>query len=279
MEIVGAAGRSVRNGFSRRVGLHFCLALGLLTSRSLLAGEVEGAFDQANKLYEQGKYSEAAAAYGQLVQSGHASATIYFNLGNACFKAGQPGRAIAAYRHAERLVPRDPDVQANLNFVRKRINESAPPSNWRQRLLSRLTLNEWTVLASASLWIWFILLAARELRSEWRKRFRIAVVTAAIATCALTLCSGLAWFDQLTTRSAVIIVPEAVVRYGPLEESQSAFQLRDGAEVIVLDEKGDWLEVRDSARREGWLRRGQVTLLSSAVRATSTLSANRSSKI
>jgi SH3-like domain-containing protein len=129
------------------------------------------------------------------------------------------------------------------------------------------------------LWVWFIFLAARELRNEWRRRFRIAVWTAAMVTCALTLCSGLAWFDQLTTRSAVIVVPEAVVRYGPLEESQSAFQLRDGAEVVVLDEKGDWLEVRDSARREGWLRRGQVMLLSSAVRTTSAVSSNRSSKI
>ena len=234
----------------------------------LSASEVATAFDQANKLYEQGKYAEAAVAYDRLIQAGHTSPTIYFNLGNACFKAGHPGRAIAAYRQAESLAPRDPDVQANLNFVRKTINETAPPGTWRQHWLGRLTLNEWTLLASASLWVWLIFLAARELRVEWRKRFRISAVTVGLVAGALAICLGLAWFDRSSTRSAIIIVPEVVVRYGPLEESQSAFQLRDGTEVSVLDEKDDWLQVRDSARREGWLRRSQVVLLTASYSPT-----------
>jgi Flp pilus assembly protein TadD len=64
---------------------------------------------------------EAAAAYEQILTNGAVSPALYFNLGNAHFKAGQLGRAIAAYRQAERLTPRDPDVRANLQFARNRV--------------------------------------------------------------------------------------------------------------------------------------------------------------
>src|SRR5689334_19162351 len=77
-------------------------------------------FEEANKLYEQGKYAEAAAAYENLAPAHNGSPALYYNLGNAWFKAGQNGRAIAAYRKAEMLSPRDPNLRFNLNFVRKK---------------------------------------------------------------------------------------------------------------------------------------------------------------
>src|SRR5437867_7181972 len=53
------------------------------------AADVSTAFDQANRLYEQGKFAEAAASYGNILQSGQASAALYCNLGNALFNSGQ----------------------------------------------------------------------------------------------------------------------------------------------------------------------------------------------
>ena len=89
------------------------------------AKEVSQQFDQANKLYEEGKYSEAAAMYEKAVKAGQVSAALCFNLGNASFKAGQSGRALVWYRRAEALSPRDPDIQANLQFVRKNVTSGA----------------------------------------------------------------------------------------------------------------------------------------------------------
>jgi tetratricopeptide (TPR) repeat protein len=106
------------------------------------------AFDSANKLYEEGKFADAAAAYEKLAQSGETSAALYFNLGNAFFKSGQIGRAVAAYRTAQQITPRDPDLRANLQFARNQAQRpTLSPDRW-QRWLGRLTLNEWTVLAA-----------------------------------------------------------------------------------------------------------------------------------
>src|SRR5688500_8636546 len=84
-------------------------------------------FESANRLYEKGDYAGAAAGYQSVVQSGKASAEVYFNLGNAHFKNGQIGKAIASYRRAQELTPRDPDIRANLNFARGAV----PGNNFR----------------------------------------------------------------------------------------------------------------------------------------------------
>src|SRR6188508_1174557 len=41
------------------------------------------AFGAANRLYEAGRFSEAAQAYQAIVDRGFESASLYFNLGNA----------------------------------------------------------------------------------------------------------------------------------------------------------------------------------------------------
>jgi hypothetical protein len=256
-------------GRIRGSGLGICLLLcsWLVAPGGLRAADLLPAFDQANRLYEQGQYTNAAIAYDKLIEAGHGSTTLYFNLGNAWFKAGQPGRAIAAYRHAERLAPRDPNVRFNLQFTRKQVTggESRSRPIW-QRYLQALTLNEWTVLAVCGWWLWFGLLALGEWKSDLRRALRGYTATAGGIAGVLVVSLGVALREASVARDAVVIVPTAVVRRGPLDESQVFYQLRDGSEVTVLDEKpgtakDSWLQVRDEARRIGWLKRDQVVLL------------------
>jgi len=55
-------------------------------------------FEAANRLYEQGRFAEAARGYEAILKGGSFSPAVYFNLGNARFKAGELGRAVVAYR-------------------------------------------------------------------------------------------------------------------------------------------------------------------------------------
>ena len=86
-------------------------------------------FEAANKLYEEGKYADAAASYERLLQGGQVSAALYFNLGNAAFKSSQIGRAIAAYRQAERIAPRKPG-HPRKPPVRPQPGPGADPGRW-----------------------------------------------------------------------------------------------------------------------------------------------------
>jgi len=239
------------------------LILAILFVAPLLHAEnAATAFNDANKLYEQGKFSEAAAQYEAMVNAGSASPAVYFNLGNAFLKAGQTGRAIVAYRAAEKLSPRDPDVRSNLQFARNQAGGGTSVSvpRW-ESWIGKLTLNEWTVLTSIAVGLFFLLLAARQWRSKWRNSFRGTLWGLGIIGAFLLVCLTAAIRQEFFTKTAVVIVSEAVVRPGPFDESPSAFTLRDGAEVTVLGQKDNWLEITDSTQRTGWLPGKNVILL------------------
>lgn len=220
------------------------------------------AFDQANKLYEQGKYAEAAVAYESYLASNAPTANVWFNLGNAAYKSGQLGTAIAAYRIAERMEPRDTALRANLEFVRSKIysDERTRVPLWK-RAVRQATINEWTLATAVCFWAMWCVLAGGEFTG--RRYFKSAAVLFALA---LLAGSGLvsAIQDQHDVE-AVVKAREATARFGPFDESQAAFQLRDGAEVTVLDAKGEWLQVRDVEKRVGWLRRAETIVVPTAL--------------
>src|SRR5437867_7486838 len=166
--------------------LGFVIRIWVLVLLAWCGGRVRGenvaaAFDAANKLYYEGKFAEAAAAYEKLAQSGQGAPALYFNLGNALFKSGQIGRAIAAYRQAEQLTPRDPDVRANLQFARNQIQGPTFSANRWERWLGKLTLNEWTLLAAGAIWLWLLLLGLLQWRPAWKRPLRAYVVALAAA--------------------------------------------------------------------------------------------------
>ena len=222
---------------------------------SLAAG-----FEAANKLYEEGKYADAAASYEKLLQGGQVSAALYFNLGNAAFKSSQIGRAIAAYRQAERIAPRDPDIRANLQFARNQVQGPTLPVGRWQRWLNRFTLNEWTVMTALALWLLFLLLALLQWRPTLKASLRRTVLAAAAVALLLAACLAAALVQARSVRIAIVVKPEAVVRAGWFDESKEAFTVHDGAELKVLDQHDKWLQVSPNPLRLGWLPRDQVLL-------------------
>jgi tetratricopeptide (TPR) repeat protein len=234
--------------------------LAVIIASCAYAAQPEEAFEQANKLYEQGKYAEAATAYERLRVQGQNSPALLFNLGNAKFKSGEIGRAIAAYLEAERLTPRDPDLRANLRFARETANARHEEPKWRSALRT-VSLNEWTLLGGTALWLWLGLLAAAKLRPASATALHSWQRLALAATLVFGGTLGAACYERFGLRDAVVIGKEAVVRHGPVDESQSAYTLRDGAEVHVLDETQGWLQISDGQRRVGWVKREQLTVI------------------
>ncbi|MCX6895137.1 MAG: tetratricopeptide repeat protein [Verrucomicrobia bacterium] len=218
-------------------------------------------FDAANKLYNQGKFAAAAAGYERMVESGAGGVAVFFNLGNAQFKSGQFGRALAAYRQAEKISPRDPDVLANLQFTRNQIGNSASVKpGIVQRGLARLTLNEWTALAAAAVAAWFVLLALGQWRPAWLSALQNYVLFTGLAAALLTAGAAADWAMNHSAKSAVVVT-ETTVRTGPLEDAQASFTAKDGAELTVLDEREDWLQVLNGQRQTGWVKRAAVRVL------------------
>jgi tetratricopeptide (TPR) repeat protein len=230
----------------------------------LSAAPDDAAFDSANRLYDQGKFEEAAEAYMSLVRAGDAPLAVCFNLGNALFKSGQLGRAIAVYRLVEAVTPRDPDLQANLRFALGQVKGPTfrePPA---VRLVRKVSLNEWAATAMIGFWATLLALAAAQLRPEYRKAaFRYAAVFA-LFTLAAGACLGASVYHSYSVDRAVVVKPEATVRRGPIDESETAFIVHDGAELRVLDTRDGWAQVTPGQGRTGWIK---MTEIQTAARA------------
>lgn len=230
----------------------------------IFAADASADFTMANKLYAEGKFAEAAGDYEKVLQTGQQSPALLFNYANAEFKAGNTGKAIAAYRRAELLAPRDSEIRANLDFVRKQVQGPAVRENRWQEWLGVLSLNEWTWLAAAAFWLTFLLLAARQLRPALAAKLKRATTAFATLTILFGTALGLAAAEHFSQQTAVVVEAQATARSGPFDDAQTAFTARDGAELSVLDRHDDWVQVDDGAGKIGWLNKEQVEVLPGA---------------
>ena len=95
--------------------------------------------EAANDHYLAGEYAAAAQGYGTLIQTGHASGDLYYNLGNARYREGELAQAVLAWKRAEWLLPRDGDILANLDRARgQAVDGIATDSGPRIYFLSRM---------------------------------------------------------------------------------------------------------------------------------------------
>jgi tetratricopeptide (TPR) repeat protein len=236
----------------------------LVFAGKIFAADVATNFSAANKFYAEGKFTDAANGYGKILASGAASPNLFFNYGNAEFKSGNLGKAIAAFRRAELLAPRDSEIRANLAFVRNQVQGATVRESFWQSWLGNLSLNEWTIFAAIAFWLTFLLLAAKQLRPARAAKLKSATWIFAALTIFSGTILGVQAANHFSKQTAVIISAQATARSGPFDDAQSAFAARDGAELSVLDRRDDWVQVADGLGKTGWLQNKLVEILPGA---------------
>jgi len=236
----------------------------LFGAGKILAADATADFSAANELYAKGKFADAATAYEKILHTGGQSPALLFNYGNAEFKAGHLGKAIAAYRQAQLLTPRDAELRANLAFVRNQVQGATLRESRWQNWAGSLTLNEGAVLTAVLFWLMFALLAARQIRPALAAKLRSATRWAV----ALTVLSGavlaLQAANHFNASIAVVTSAETIARSGPFDDAQTAFTAHDGAELRVLDRHNNWVQVANGAGKIGWLSKPHVEVLPGA---------------
>jgi tetratricopeptide (TPR) repeat protein len=209
-------------------------------------------------------YHDSAVLLESLLADGFRNGAVYYNLGNAYYRAGEYGRAIAAYRKAQPYRPRDPYLAANLRqalaVAPGRLAEP-PPAWWRHVLFwnGALSFPEKAYGAFAAFLVASLTAcAACVLRRKSGYRISAALVAAGAI---LSLDAALSYADVAGSRHGVI-TKETIVRKGIGRDYEPAFDqpLKDGAEFTVLSENGDWILGHFEGIGDGWLRRENTAL-------------------
>jgi hypothetical protein len=204
-----------------------------------------------------GDYLHVAALYREVLDRGFINGAVLFNQGNAFMRAGEQGRAVAAYRRAERYRARDANLQANLELA---LGPGAPPADrtlldhfffWQKWLSYAEKFHAAAAAAGATLVLalWRLLAGSSALR-------RTAVLAGLFLTLLLCASAALDWYRYDVVGQGVVVADEAVARKGNAESFASAFRtpLKEGTEFALRERRGDWLRIRLRGGQEGWIR-------------------------
>jgi tetratricopeptide (TPR) repeat protein len=224
------------------------------------------AFRQAEDLYQQERYVEAIEIYESIRASGVEDGVLYYNLGNAYFKAGRLGFAILSYERALRLLPGDEDIRANLSFARELVSGGLEPPplplaiGWVVDLYRRLSPG---VLAQV-LSLAFLIggsAATLLLLDRWPS-LRTATLVVLTGAGVVALLAGTSLVAKLHGESnrveAVVISENAYVRSGPGESSPRLAEIHEGLKVRILGEREGFLQVALANGLTGWVPIEQV---------------------
>jgi tetratricopeptide (TPR) repeat protein len=242
---------------TRTAGL--LLPLVLLAQAAFPAGAPEDLFREGNLAYQEGRFEDAAARYEEVRTRDLASGPLHYNLGNAYYRLGDLGRAMANYQRALRYLPRDEDLRANIEFVRTRTLDRSmagdrfPLLALLGSLAGRLTWREWLVAWEIAYAALLLVGALFLFRAPSRSRLRGPLQGAAVLFVLLTLFLGRAVQEQAFARKAAVIPGETSVRSGPGTRFTEEFVLHQGTVLRVHREAEGWALVSVSPDLKGWV--------------------------
>lgn len=232
--------------------LALAIAVGIAFAGNLRAQD-PAAFTKGNEAFAAGRFDEAISAYEEAVRSGLTSANVFYNLANACNRAGQPGHAILNFERALALEPKHPEAEANLRLVRDEARALELPQTGVDRYLAMATESHWTSAAAVGFWLamWSIVTLC------FRSRRGIgAPLGLAFGLVLFGLAASAAWNLETGRHGralAIVTVDKIQARLATADNSGTVLALPPGSEVKVLSTRGDWIYAALPNNLRGWI--------------------------
>jgi hypothetical protein len=184
----------------------------------------------------------------------YSAATLY-NQGNAYARAGKPGLAVLNYERARLLAPGDPDIAANLRFVRAASHlPTDPPGRFDRALtMATPTVAAWLGVAGVVALGAGLILGCVAARRRWLRR---AIMAMGVLLLGVTIGNGVTLWPAL--HAAVVVASTAPVRVSPVPMGDPLFSLPEAATVTIAAEHEDFVLVRTAAGKTGWVSRANL---------------------
>ena len=227
-----------------------------------MAWDADSTILRGNEHYVNNEFTEAMAAYQEVIDSGYVSADLYFNLGNACFKTNQLTLALVNYERALILDPRDEEILHNQDLARSFLTDEIDVlpdfvlRQWYISIIRSLSSDQWALISLVSFIIALILFLSYLFSSRIGIR-KLSFWLAVVLMISFGVSFGFSHKKkQIDTghNIALILSPSVTVKSSPDESGTDIFQLHEGTRVIIVDELGDWREIKISDGNQGWVK-------------------------
>jgi hypothetical protein len=193
----------------------------------------------------------AGAVSARAVDAPGVSAPALFNDGNAALRASRPGPAILDYERASLLAPGDSAIAQNLRAAREKADVASPAIPVWQRPAHWLSFNGMAGLASLSLFLFsLVFIGSQFIPIDIRGTVRAAAWS--LGTTAVLAASAVAirWPEL---NRAVIVGAHSDAYIAPAGDSTVLFNPKPGEVVTEENTYGDFVRIRTTDGRSGWV--------------------------
>ena len=223
----------------------------------------ENLYFNANRLYFNGEFDAALNIYDTIINQFDLNSLfvsklcgeVLYNMGNCFYRLDQKGRAILNYERAKNFLPRDDDLNYNLNYVKENVVDDVV---LKENLVSGIffwvklfTVKEILFVLSGVNFFLFLFLGLR-LFYKTELNFYLTVFFL-ILWMSLMGFFVLKVFQLKHDDRVVIVDKEVSVFAGPDKKDTLLFKLHEG--TIVLSERTEYgfslIRIRDNKR--GWV--------------------------
>ena len=230
----------------------------------------EALWENGTSAYAEGNWEGAIEAWSAIDAEGMEAPELYYNLGNAWFKAGDYAHAILYYERALKLDPSYSDARFNLEFANEFIQdkiESVPEfflKTWTRKAGYLLSSDSWAVLFFILLTLalaGLLLFLLSDGSSSRRLGFfgGLAAFVLAIVCLSFSI-SQRAGYNRAD--SAIITTPVSSVKSSPgAESAKDLFILHEGTKVKLMDSVGEWFNIELSDGRQGWIKSSDLEVI------------------
>ncbi len=227
--------------------------------------DISTLFLQANQAYKSGDFAAAADGYEKLLAAGVRNGELLYNLGNAYLKKGDTGRAILNYRTAEMFIPRDADLEANLQYALGQAQDKIDCAESESLLKTvcfwygKLSCRELCfVFLAVNALFWLLFIVRLFLRSDL---LGISLYVALFLSLLFGASFGVKLYATLFIRSGVVLANEVMVRSGSSLSDTVLFKLHEGAELTVAGEENEWLKITLCDGKKGWVQKSSIGIV------------------
>lgn len=220
----------------------------------------------ANDAFQSKQYKSAVEMFETLREDGYSSAILYYNLGNSYYRLDDLALAILNYERALLLKPHDRDTRHNLEVARQQLQDDLEvlPEfflwRWWRGLAFTFSSTLWSVIGIGLLWLGIAGLVLWLFAKEREQKVKGFVAGLTLLTlCILPFSLATSRINmQESSRMAILMTSEAVLRSAPDSESTEILTIHEGLKVDLLDQISDWYKVRLQNGEEGWLPQSTV---------------------
>ncbi|MCH2146980.1 MAG: hypothetical protein MK073_04100 [Phycisphaerales bacterium] len=221
---------------------------------------------QTNQFSAKKSFKKSADKFKLLTDAGIENGKLWYNQGNAYLQCGEVGEAIAAYRSAERFIPTDARLKANLAHARSLSGDSVQ-SKSTTSLIEQLAFWHRGLSTSAKIWLglicwatlWTVLIVKQFAHAI---AYKSVAVATAIASCAL-FSSVYFDFKHQQHTFGVIVTEEALVYTSHQSGSPLLFEkpLIEGQEFEIVNERTEWIRIQLPNGQTGWIQKENAQIV------------------